>query len=64
MRDRSEEDSVDKEHRRYKKNIRRNAEALAKELPAALKTGRERRAFVQEIVKGHPALKRTKGVRV
>lgn len=55
---------MDKKHRRYKKNIRRNAEALAKKLPAALKTGRERRAFVQEIVKGHPALKRTKGVMV
>ena len=49
---------MDKKHRRYKKNIRRNAEALAKKLPLALKTGRERREFVREIIKGHPALQR------
>ena len=49
---------MDKKHRRYKKNIRRNAEALVKKLPFAFETGRERREFINDIVKRHPALQR------
>lgn len=50
---------MDKKHKRYKKNIRRNAEALVKQLPFAFETGRERREFIREIIKRHPALNGT-----
>ena len=47
---------MDKKHRRYKKNVRRNAKAIAKKCPLAFKNGRDRRAWINDIVRNHPEL--------
>lgn len=43
-----------------KKNIRRNAERMAEKLPLALPTKADKKAFVDDIVRRHPALVRKK----
>lgn len=48
---------MDKKHRRYKKNIRRNAMAIADKCPLSFKNGKDRRNWINDIVRNHPALK-------
>ena len=47
---------MDKKHRRYKKNVRRNTKALAKKIPLAFKNGRDKREWINDIVRNHPAV--------
>lgn len=47
---------MDKKHRQYKKNIRRNAEYYAEKIRGTFANGRERRAWISDIVRNHPML--------
>lgn len=48
---------MDKKHRRMKKRIKRNAEALADKIPLAFKNETDKRSWINDIVRNHPAVK-------
>lgn len=45
-----------KKYRRRKKNIRRSAEYYAEKIRGTFANGRERRAWISDIVRNHPML--------
>jgi hypothetical protein len=47
---------MDKLHRRYKKNIRRNAKVYAEKCKLAFANGRDKREWINDIVRNHPAI--------
>lgn len=47
---------MDKKHRKWKKNIKRNLKVIAKKCPKAFKTGKEKREWIRQCTLEHPAL--------
>jgi hypothetical protein len=54
---------MDKKHRRWKKNVKRNLKIIAKKIPLAFESGREKRNWIKQCLREHPAVKGQKGDR-
>ena len=48
---------MDKKHRRWKKNVKRNLKIIAKKIPLAFESGREKRNWIKQCLREHPAVK-------